>query len=168
MSPSSPDWLHITTTSSAAGGWTVHWCSGVCLGAMRRRCYIGLSHSSGCAPLAALAAGSVWMWHNRWSGRYPGQLEGQKQVRQSVRGEWQAGVWLSKKKKAEVSTKYCKCVMRWTCGDLKGTLCKGECLHSWGNTPMTNSTFCAAGRSITTEFSLLQSLYLKPVLSLFK
>lgn len=48
------------------------------MGARRGRCYIGLSHSSGCAPLAARVAGSVWMWHNRWSGRYPGPLEGQK------------------------------------------------------------------------------------------
>lgn len=73
-----PKCLRITTIFSAAGGSTAQWCSGVRRDAGRGRCCTGLSHSSGCAPRAARAAGSVWMWHNHWSGLYPGPLWGEK------------------------------------------------------------------------------------------
>lgn len=96
-------WLQITAASSGAREWPVHRCSVVCLESCRGRGYTGLSHSSGCSPLAALVAGSVWMWRNHWSGQYLEPLEGQEgrvgvRVKLSVREEWQAGVWLSKKK----------------------------------------------------------------------
>lgn len=63
----------ITTKSPGARDCPMHRWGAVCVVPRKGSCYTGLNHSSGYAHLAALVAGSVWKWHNRWSGQYPEQ-----------------------------------------------------------------------------------------------
>lgn len=79
-----PQHLLTATASAATGTAAVRRRSAATeLSAGRGRCCTGQSRSSGCAHRAAPAAGSVWMWHNRWSRRCPGPLRGAETDRQT-------------------------------------------------------------------------------------